>query len=1599
MATTNLEEFKKLVRKAIFLTHDAEKQFLSIPDVMWQKVFDRNFNGNLAYAQRVILNKFKELEKIDTVRVDNEKLKIYNLDRATEFLVKAIEEKSPVIFITDFDNDGSLAQAIINQYIKIDSLGSENMHVEYAQTVNGNSNRGFTVDLVEKIINFKGIDPNAKFTVVTADNGINSREEQVKIQEKYPNAHIIVTDHHNPEDDMVVQDDDRSVIFNPHYNPTEFYKKFNISGATTIGVLLKNLLNERYSKEELEPYSANLDIIDKISKVSNLLDYVNTDPADKPEKDYIVSKFLKLQPLLNVNNSISKIITGELHASTIKAIENKIPDLNVGILTEEAENIHTQNQVAKVLLHIFKDYNENPNKNGLAFNNVLLTELSKDVHYENYQVINANYIEQLRPLIFELAADDNKSVFLDELNNYMIGVFESIRNSEKSIIAELRRGEVVSRTKLPYSTIYYADPHILGVFNRKFLNKAYNDENTGFLLTLDNLNKNKVSGSFRSLFDIKDILREKEALEKQLGVKIETPGHERAAGFIIKSNPSVITEETIAAINKHINDSIANLKLENKEDDSKNYLLTDLNSIHLVDKINAVIRGNVSNFEHFTPIIEINKDTIWTDSYSTQQFSMPELINNRKYGYVTINTNFHGDGVIIPVELIRKVVQEKYNQYLSLSYMDGGVFMVGNTLAKADVKPENIIDLRIPQTKSAEIEKVFSTDFKDKHEIYLSREQIMDNPFFKYHDYGQLNFDLFENMVINLIDAYKSDVLTVFDVEANGFGNSKLMNFGAMNYNINKKTGVTITEEEFNKKLYRTLRGEEYLLDTNIVSELIPLSETEVESIDLEEKKFLFTQQISGTKKLSYYTHPVFSPLISDNYQKQFFKSLLRVRNYKLIGENVIYNREIEGNMLAFLVKDSDFKVPQEMEALTGINQYLLDNYGVETKQVDKYLSTYYKNIKVLAGAHNTPYDARVLRVNTPKFYEVLKQNFIYDSALFSKNEQLAYDETKVVTLETKETKSKDGGLLMSIYFYNNPHSEINLTDFLKAGKNGLYPDRTGRYLIEIEDGTCYLVDKEEHDKVQIPYSLSDLIERSENRTGLPNTSIKYSVEKLSEQWMIRALLLSDEKFKLKYVSLNDEFEALQVYSEEMRYFQDNYLFNRSLEDNVFLFAYHSNLPVDSEVLLNFGLKFLEDNKHIQQKFADAWMYKKVLSIKEPSRREITNDLIDLVYYQTQIPKEKIVTIFNEAVAFKEKYKIDGIMQHEGHVNGPWEGDHKGDVCFEDKLTLSLLAQKEYNSYTHSLSSALYQFKKYSLHAQLIFDKADNLSEDIANDSYSYRQALTYERNQKSEIVKSLQKKEKLLHKKNKQIIKFKLGNDVLPVDSAVYGINKKPLTRELVEEHSEKLAYILVNEQIKYSLSPDNKLQSKVLNENVKEIIKEALEYNSEKILAYKADLAEYYSYIEFNRQDAQIKKLIERFSKAIFEKSVSGKTPPIDDIEQESFDKVSDIVYNIIEKCGQIDFHIDVDTSEFISEELSKLRNVKQPTRIDLARNNANLPSFKTDEIRDDSFLRTVDISRRDPDKILLHTHAELRLLNNFVQSKMRQHLQLSNHNKFKM
>lgn len=1432
----NIDGFKKTLAKSLILEPSEKELFDKIPDNYWEMIFERNFNADLKLAKRILLNDFDSVESIDGSRLEKEKSKIVNLSKATDMFTNFVEDKNKIVFITDNDNDGSLSQAGIIEFLKCLSQDKkENIFVEYAQAIKGNKNRGFTVDLVDLFVEKNKLKTNEKFLIVTADNGINSYEEQKKIQDKYPNAHIIVTDHHLPSPNEVIKENSKTLIFNPKYKPTKFFEKRNISGANTAIVLLKNIvkkINPNYEEDNAIEFKN----MDEIAKIANMLDYVDTDIVDKPLRNYIIEKASKIGTLLNVNNSLNKIITGELSSSVIETLTSNIEDLDISKVKEQVENIQRQNIFASKLLNMHKKYGpDSVNYDVEKFYELLAIEL--EYTGDLFGGINPNYIEQLRPLIYNYSSIDNKNVFENQLNDTMIKVFEEIRSSERNLFDEIRKGKVMHSEKLDNSTILYPiDDNITKIFNRKFLGKAYNEENNGFLMILDNIEKNRVSGSFRSIYRIQEILEGKEFLEKALNVEIDFQGHDKAAGFFITStNNSEITPQIITEVNKFINGRIDKLKID-EQASNFNYVVSDLDSLSIIDKINQKVKGNLSNMVSISPLIKFNNNTYLTDSKTSEQFSLQQLVKEKKYGYVSVKMNFNDDTIIMPTELLRKVVDSNFKDYIKISYMDNGVFMATNVLDNSKVK--NTVKVTRGNEEKEELLKYFKERFlNNDHEVEVKYDLIKDIPYFKNNSFGEMEFKRFENLVIRIIESMDADVFAIVDTEGTGLGKApKCLNLGSLNLEVDKTSGTDIPLADFKKSYFKTLHGKRFLLNENEQNELIELTNAQVESLSFEDRKMLL---IKDDDKGNFMHNP------KNPRAKNKFKTTLD--NFKQDGDIVKVNRKIKASMYSYLINDTDFKLPQEIVALTGISNRILNAAGKRTHVVDDEFTKKFEGKKVIFQAHNLPYDLGVIEANMPKLFEKMESSILSDSAIFARQMKLAYDKIDVATLPE----------LNSVHFYNSGYSDMSLKSFLQKGEDGVFPDRTGNILLKLKDGNGSIIDRKSNNEYDLKMNNEELLEGMVTK-DLPNNGIKYSVEQLSLHETVRNILLSKEAFNIKKVEIPSKLSSLE---KEMHYLMENYHFDSTVQENVGHFMEYMGFENEKiykakEDVVSLISNFLDENKEIQTKFADSWMYKKVLTLHDPLKGKITDDLVDILAYQTDLPNEKVKIILQDAVDFKEKFGLDHTLVHEVHNNIVYDKEGLADVVVEAVLTLKRLADTNYNSYSHDSEYAVDLFKSNAL--KTTTQHIQRKMKDLALDSYSAKQARAYKRKSKSAFVDQV-------NKTDLDLVKFKLEIDILPPDTSVYGVPKKELSVKDIDSLSEKLSFILKNEQLLSSLT-----KSKASVQAV-ESMKLMLERNIPKCKEYKEDIMESLNTVYFDRKDANLKKVTAMMYDACQDKSIN--------------------------------------------------------------------------------------------------------------------------------
>lgn len=1558
-----LNDFRSLVRKTFNMTAEQEELFFSIPEEIWDNFLTINFGGNLEYATRVIFDRKDIIENLDDLLAYREKSKILNLDFATKKITDSILSKTPILFVTDFDNDGSLSQSIINEFIRgahltfsKEDLG--NIYVEYARQVANNPTRGFTMELIQDLVKEHNIDTKKEFVIITADNGINSFEEQKKIQKAFPNAFLIVTDHHEPEENMVVVEDNKTVIVNPKFNtqseelskerkniiqPTIYDGEFNISGATTVGVLLRSVLDGQSHKltteKQLEEYKQVIDNITQLSKISNVLDYVNTRPEDKIYDVEEVSHYAKLQPLLNTNNSLGYLINVNLpeypeleksltalntqarvalsmvkdfQQAVLNNDEHKVKILsNAGFYSTYLENFalletdfgsyvlkleEKQNAIeaAKAFAKVNKkrytgEELANFEKDLLSKKDLYLRELSSS-H-------NENYIEQLRPYIFSLSVNKAKSPFEIEALTEMENIYKELKRLESKLLKEIRQKEglIKIHEKEHVKFIEILDDN----FNRKLIGRAFNLENNGFNLTIDRKSKTRLSGSFRSLFDIDEFKKELTAYCKKHHLTLETPGHQRAAGFILTANKGEISDNVLTDLVEIINKKIKTLQQE-----KENVVEIDGYNFHFLDELNKVMRGSIPHFYAIEPVMKLHQNNIYVDKKTNAQMSLEDYVAKNKYGYTPIEIDFDGRVLIIPTELLRKVIQSGkneagfYNLNLKLGYVNEGTFMVSNV-----IQDNNIADrLSFIKDQSAmkKVDEIFS-DGKLDNVVHYSREDLRKLPFFANNRYGEVDFENFENILISIIDSNKIDRYITLDVEANGFSNAKMFNIGACAYSIHG--GNEISLKDFEDNSYLNIKNSVYLIKNP--SQLKELNEEELSSLlkSRDTASKVLVKMIDGEKVFYYYEG-----------EKE------KINNHLIKDKKVVINRHIEGEGLYRLIKEEDFKLPFNMSYLTGVTNEHLEKYGKSIRETDEVFFNFLKKGKVMIGAHNGSYDNRIIKANTDLTFNVVSNVQQFDTARFAKSEMLAYDDTMYSNFVGLVEIPSD------ILFHNNPLSEVNLVNFL-SNKNGEYPARNNKGRLVFEDEQLYFVNEDgrktfvssktleelgafkkveekiqkrvadenystEDEKLDNLLSLVSLAKQEflgsqyrpegalsiQNSEDVSKSLVKFSVQELSNQLTVRNIILDKIDFDIKPVDLDKldltkityntlwdsvvgSHEPLTVEDKNKIYiFMNTYRFDKNFAENVKDQPELAEIGLSPTSLVILEEAFLYKNKELQNAFNDSWYYKEILSIKNPQRKDkdLNKHTLEYVSKVTGFDEKVVKKVLTDALDYRHHYGVKGeVIPKEIHVNGPIDGD----VVFETALTLTMLANKRMSNTINvrdenlgnKFVKPLEIFNRES-HFFTIQQKEANENSNIFEDSMGYAQLVSFDREGLSALSKEIKRQNKEMENGSKTI-RFKLSKETLPLDTHVVAITNKGLTVENIQEDAKKIAFILENNQA-----------SNIENPMIK-----SLYQNEERISQLKSELSENYCFLHFSSEVKDLKSI----NDWIYEKEWTSRSP----------------------------------------------------------------------------------------------------------------------------
>ena len=1311
-----LKLFRSYLRKV--LTSEISDQ---IKEETLIDIFKYNFDSNLSLAEKVLFFKYDEIEIGD--------YKITNKKKATSTFEYFRDKNLPILLVTDNDSDGSQAQAAM--YAAKDYADDfDNVSIEFAQNLNENKNvHGITVEVVEEWAKKTGINKDSEFLVMTADNGIQSKDEVELILKNFPKSKVLITDHHLPDDQMTPKESDRVVIYNPKYKPQGFLKEnphLNISGAATLCTLIKSIV-ENSPKANLRSKFLNT-VLDGIFKGSNAMDFVKASLQDYPLKPHDVDLTATTRALLNINNSVKSFVNRDISSDVLDRLAKNNKDLDKDKIKDSVLKIKELNQYSKVLLSIYNDYkklddSERKIIDDATLNSIIQNRLADSEPSDiNKKAINFNYIEQLRPFIFYSMNNPHKYAFTTRMAELMTDVFTKLKRVERDLIDESKKLDLMHVVKRDNASILYAkDTDVISdlKLGRKLLMKVYNEHNSGVMLFMTGEEPDSkeghiiTNGSGRSIeMPLQDFCEKMNELMPD--IKFRAKGHDKAAGIFMESKKR-LSQDKINMMADCANNVVEEYKKEqlslDTDYDNEFYYVCDTTNIHEVLEFNTVIAGFLPNQKSIEPLLKINRSTRFINRDTGLPETVGTMLKSNSYGYKTIEINFKGDVVILGTEVIRKLAENNYKDYVKLTQMSGGALIAQSIVEREKVNPENIIVLesKFKDNKKELIESINKLE-KNNHIIPLSRKELMDNELIKRNElYGKQEFAEFESMILSIMDRENLDMYGVLDTEGLGFGAAFCFNVGILGIKIKEGSGVEV-----------------------------PLSEY------LEAKK---------------------SNKIKD-LQKKYVDGN-RINNIKVDGDKITVNREIEADMLAVLLKDKNTYIPETIATLTGISQDMINKHAKSTEFADNLLSDFIKDKKTMLIAHNAGYDVGVLMAsNLSSFTNHFFTNncMVVDSASMSKQYSVGYADMDITQI----------GNLQSALFFDNEHSDYRLSKFIESDEDFTFPSLRGDYILKRTGEDYYLIDKEKRVETKLPYSDEEMRDGTAlYNKPMPVNRVKYSVQFLLNNMAIRNMLLDQIDKKIELVEPDEDLIKLGI-QDDFIDFCTGYNFGGDFSKNLFNFLSYlkgedverynnfkgkifsddeaaskyfnltadeiskENLKVKKDIdkkikkaekefdkavkkkpenedeylirlensikelevelkrkMITFdGLEclgknvnnFISKNKEIYSKYINNWEYQLLLSVHDPMKRVIAKNDLDKITYQTGLTEERVIKLHNEIYDYKKKIGIqkESFFIKELHNNL----DERGDMTIEHvPVALSMIA-KYYNRYSNSSEQA-----------------------------------------------------------------------------------------------------------------------------------------------------------------------------------------------------------------------------------------------------------------------------------------------------------------------
>lgn len=1240
------EQVKKFKRAVInssssLVTPQDRAVVNDIPNTVFERIFVRVFSGDEKLARDILFGRFNNVDFSTPQQVIDS---INTLPLAAEVFALSMASNSPMLLISDVDNDGALAQAIMMQTKRITGADISVQPRDYNP-----SEHGFTNEQIANWLSSKGLSQDAEFTVFVADLGTNQRHRQQEFLTRFPNASLVIADHHTPELELKVDEnvEGRCLLVSP-FNKGSLdlgvRKGGGVSGSYLLSRVLQSGLRQCLKAGTIDIGDKSIDFLleplERMGVAANLLDGVDSDIRLKPLRPTDIDQLNSLSSDVRPGRALPSLLQQNVE-SDIDALVSLVGDVGVNELHELQREAVSLNHYACALHSVLgnivsAEYKGNVADDVVVAMNTIPIEQSRQ----------HNYFQYIRPYYYHFGYDNLVSEGAkrswSDLTKY---TFRQVSKLEKAMLAFIRDYELVE--EISHDHVLMTRPAAAGiknVFTPRQMNTAYHSQGKTINLEMRRVEPGKAVLGIKSDVGVYDVLKNVRQSMPDVDMRVE--GHQNVGALTLtyprNQNADTIIRQFAARLNEETAVVLANKPVMDGIEVSPLHL-------SLIHELMTNMCLHIDSSAAPELIMRINPNTTFEDKRSLKMQTVEELVEQREWETTVEPLTFSMDlSLILPNQALKGVANEGYEGALGIKMLSNGAFMADKVYLADQLKHIPLTALRTPDdSMRQQMYDDYERYFKDRDMPIMPLSEEAGAAAIKFVSDGMSAHRNTKKMIAATLVKTGRDSYVSMDLEANGGANAEAYNVGMSILTIDGERRPVISESELRERL----------------------DKGDVPSI------------LEKTEDGRYVVEP-------------------KLRSMML---SLIINMD----------GDRPIRISLRSQALTNMDQNLVESLGCSAEDAQDFMLNVLNECGscIFQGHNFIAYDSAVTRVNFPKVYEFIKDSIQLDTKPLANDTHLAYFNLLTANVDgvafanTPGSRSALSELLASGEDFTIP--SVKGTHVLKVSGGSVTMqnlstrmesplkrgDTTSQELLSQvknmaaplplpKHNIALLMRMESiHEMLSMRANANRQIVPFETIPGMPefDTDLwshfqeRFSFDRTLNENIDGFLVLEQVQNALAGDPIEISVANKENYSESVQ---------RLIEQKMSVGkkdAIPDSVTISPHDLLRASaFSFARENSEQIELFSNAWVYERVLQHYEPTnKRDLTEGTLRGVSERTGVPVELVRQVYGDTFTYRDARGVKSYCAIETHNNvGP-----EGDTWQESHVVMDLTVKRMVNPF------------------------------------------------------------------------------------------------------------------------------------------------------------------------------------------------------------------------------------------------------------------------------------------------------------------------------